>query len=48
MKIRAGRPHWSQRFLALSPEAQDFVQKLLADANSRLSAKAAPGASEAT
>ncbi|CAK9098283.1 unnamed protein product [Durusdinium trenchii] len=38
-KIRAGQPHWSQRFLALSPQAKDFVQKLLVDASSRLSAK---------
>lgn len=40
-KIRARQPHWSQRFLALSPQAKDFVQKLFVDAPNRLSAKEA-------
>eukprot|EP00435_Cladocopium_sp_Y103_P018694 s3480_g4.t1 len=40
-KIRAKQPHWSQRFLALSPQAKDFVQKLFVDASCRLSAKEA-------
>lgn len=40
-KIRAKQPHWSQRFLALSPQAKDFVQKLFVDASCRLTAKEA-------
>eukprot|EP00931_Biecheleriopsis_adriatica_P103609 TRINITY_DN78417_c0_g1_i1.p1 TRINITY_DN78417_c0_g1~~TRINITY_DN78417_c0_g1_i1.p1 ORF type:complete len:709 (-),score=166.60 TRINITY_DN78417_c0_g1_i1:55-2127(-) len=41
-KIKAGTPHWSQRFRALSPQAQSFVQVMLvADVNKRLSAREA-------
>lgn len=41
-KIRAGKPHWSQRFKALSGGAQNLVQGLLvADPATRLGAKQA-------
>eukprot|EP00930_Biecheleria_cincta_P004686 TRINITY_DN105605_c0_g1_i1.p1 TRINITY_DN105605_c0_g1~~TRINITY_DN105605_c0_g1_i1.p1 ORF type:complete len:668 (+),score=126.67 TRINITY_DN105605_c0_g1_i1:232-2004(+) len=41
-KIRAGTPHWSQRFLILSKQPKSLVRGLLvADPEQRLSAKAA-------
>lgn len=41
-KIRAGTPHWSQRFHALSEQPKSLVRGLLiADPSKRLSAKAA-------
>jgi len=39
-KIRAGTPHWSQRFYSLSSQAQSLVKGMLvADANRRFSAR---------